>query len=84
MEGGKDPFNRRTYPWGKEDPELLEHFRRLGQLRRQYPALRLGDIRFCKAEGGQLCFLRRYGDQILRLTMNQHTGEYTLKEETHG
>ena len=84
MEGGKDPFNRRTYPWGKEDPELLEHFRRLGQLRRLYPALRLGDIYFCKAEGGELHYLRRYGDQMLRLTMNQHTGEYTLKEETHG
>ena len=30
MEGAKDPFNRRTYPWGKEDPDVLDHFRYLG------------------------------------------------------
>ena len=34
MEGCKDPFNRRTYPWGKEDDMLLTHFRKLGQLKK--------------------------------------------------
>lgn len=24
MEGGKDPFNRRTYPWGREDTDLRD------------------------------------------------------------
>ena len=43
MEGYADPFNRRTYPWGREDEELLAHYRRLGQLRRDNPALR-GDV----------------------------------------
>jgi glycosidase len=33
MEGYKDPFNRRTFPWGQEDRELQAHFRLLGQLR---------------------------------------------------
>ena len=41
MEGYADPFNRRTYPWGREDEELLAHYRRLGQLRRDNPALRV-------------------------------------------
>jgi hypothetical protein len=34
MEGYNDPFNRRTYPWGRENPELLSHHRNLGQLRK--------------------------------------------------
>ncbi len=39
--GYADPFNRGTYPWGREDEELLAHYRRLGQLRRDNPALRV-------------------------------------------
>ena len=35
MEGGKDPFNRRTYPWGRENRELLTHHRLLGRLRKE-------------------------------------------------
>ena len=44
VEGGRDPFCRRTYPWGREDRELLEHYRRLGQLRRD-PVFAEGDFR---------------------------------------
>lgn len=32
--GWRDPFNRTTYPWDREDVFLLERFRLLGQLRR--------------------------------------------------
>ena len=58
MEGGKDPFNRRTYPWGKEDEVLLNHFRYLGGLRKQYPALRNGDIHFIYNRDGRVAFMR--------------------------
>ena len=58
MEGHKDPFNRRTYPWGKENPALLAHFRRLGQLRGQYPCLRTGSIEFSQAGDGRLRYSR--------------------------
>lgn len=30
--GMGDPFNRATYPWGKEDEELIEYFRELGRI----------------------------------------------------
>ncbi len=33
MEGYNDPFCRRPYPWGREDRELLAHYRLLGKLR---------------------------------------------------
>jgi hypothetical protein len=58
MEGHKDPFNRRTYPWGKENPAILSHFRRLGQLRSQYPCLRTGRIEFSQAGDGRLRYSR--------------------------
>ena len=71
MEGYRDPFNRRTYPWGREDPELLAHFRRLGQLRKNCDALRLGDIQFFQAEDRRIGFTRRYGDSVLKIYCNR-------------
>lgn len=32
--GWRDPFNRATYPWGREDQWLIEAFRKLGRLYR--------------------------------------------------
>ena len=71
MEGYKDPFNRRPYPWGREEPELLEHFRRLGRLRTRYEALRLGDIRFFEAVDKHIGFTRSYKGQTLRVYCNR-------------
>ena len=78
MEGYKDPFNRRTYPWGKEDAVLVDHFRHLGQLRRQLSALRYGDIRFETAEGGRLCFRRSWENTTLRIYINRSNDNWDI------
>ncbi len=70
MEGGKDPFNRRTYPWGREDAQLVEHFRRLGQLRKEQESLRRGNIRFFQAGQGRVGFSRSFGGKTLRIYVN--------------
>ena len=36
MQGFEDPLNRRPYPWGQEDGELLAHYAMLGRLRKEY------------------------------------------------
>ena len=77
MEGYKDPFNRRTYPWGREDEGLLAHFRQLGQLRK-HPALRLGDIVFDTAEGGRIAFSRSYNGSPLRIYCNRSTQPWSI------
>ena len=58
MEGHKDPFCRRPYPWGKEDRELLQHYRDLGQLRKAVPALGAGAVEFFQASHQKLGFCR--------------------------
>ena len=66
MEGFEDPFNRRTYPWGGEDGELLDWFRALGRLRREHPALRRGEIWYAAARGRLLAFYREAeGERLL-------------------
>jgi glycosidase len=71
MEGYKDPFNRRTYPWGREDWELLEHFKRLGQLRKDTEALRLGDVQFFYAGDQRLGFSRTLEGKTVKIYVNR-------------
>lgn len=78
MEGYKDPFNRRTYPWGRENWELLEHFRRLGRLRKENPVLRLGDVRFLEARDQHLCYTRTYEGKTVRIYVNRSDDSWDI------
>ena len=78
MEGHKDPFNRRTYPWGKEDQELLSLFRALGNLRKENPALCRGDIRFLRWGGGVLEFTRTHQGKTVRVCVNNSSESKTF------
>ena len=71
MEGYRDPFNRRPYPWDREDPEFMAHFRRLGQLRKEFEALRLGDIHFFEAGDKHIGFTRSYKGRTFRIYCNR-------------
>lgn len=70
MEGFEDPLNRGTYPWGREDRELLVFFRQLGQLRRERLSLQEGDLSYLHARGGVLVLRRQLGDEITVATLN--------------
>ena len=78
MEGGKDPFNRRTYPWGREDTDLRDHFLRLGRLRRDWEALRLGDISFFQAGDRKIGFRRTVPGQKLRIYLNRSSDAWEV------
>ena len=78
MEGYKDPFNRRPYPWGREDMELLDHFKRLGQLRKECEALRLGDISFFHAFDRRLGFQRKYNGKTVRIYANRSRNDWAV------
>lgn len=71
MEGYRDPFNRRPFPWGRENPDFLNHFQRLGRLRREHEAFRLGDIRFFTAEDKHIGFTRSYRGKTYRVYCNR-------------
>lgn len=61
MEGYRDPFNRRTYPWDKMSEEkhsMLEFFREMSTLRKRYPVLRTGYYRTIQANGDVFIFDR--------------------------
>lgn len=59
LEGYRDPFNRRTFPWGREDQILLEWHKRLIALRHRYPALKTGEWLPVYAQGDVYGYVRR-------------------------
>ena len=78
MEGYKDPFNRRTYPWGREDKALLAHFQRLGQLRKDWDCLRLGQIEFFQAGDQRLGFARILDGRQVRVYLNRSCDDWLI------
>ncbi len=58
MEGFEDPFNRGTFPWGREDAALTAWYAALGKARHSLAALRRGSIRYLRAQEHVLAFLR--------------------------
>ncbi len=69
MEGHKDPFNRRTFPWGREDTRLLGHFRALGMLKKTHPAFK-GSTEFFCSEGGRIGIFRNFEGKALKIYVN--------------
>ncbi len=65
--GYKDPFNRKTYPWGREDKELVEYFKLLGQIRKDNPFLKDADFIPVLFHGGICVFERRATDSDEKL-----------------
>ena len=78
MEGGKDPFNRRTYPWGREDGMLLRHYTALGQLRREHAPLALGETLFFQAGQRRLGFSRTLAGSTLRICVNRSDSPWEI------
>ena len=58
MEGGRDPFNRMPYPYGREDASLIEFYRSMGKLRTENKDLSDGIFEILSAEDGLIVFRR--------------------------
>jgi 4-alpha-glucanotransferase len=58
LEGFEDPFNRKPYPWGNEDTDLLRWYTKLGKIRKRHPALRRGELQWLAVDGPVLAYRR--------------------------
>ncbi len=79
MEGYKDPFNRHPYPWGGEDADLLDWYRRLGAARQDAAALAEGSFAPVPTSPEVVCFVRREGDDRLLCAVNRSEGGQVVR-----
>lgn len=71
MQGYEDPFNRRTYPWGKEDEQILRFYRELSEIRVKNRALNEGDLKFLQAQDGILIYERFLENENIIIFVNR-------------
>ena len=58
LTGGKDPDNRKSYPWGKENKDILEFYKKVSAIRVGEEALKSGEIEFLENNNGILGYER--------------------------
>ena len=72
--GFTDPDSRRTYPWGRENKELLEYYKKAIAVHRKYDALRKGSLKMITCGQDFICYARFTDSQWVLCTV------YTGKE----
>lgn len=58
MQGYKDPFNRRCFPWDNQDLDMLEFVKGLGKIRRECAAFKEGEFKFLTLSNDLIGFAR--------------------------
>lgn len=83
LDGYRDPFNRKYYPWGREDAALLNFYRELAQIKRRSPALRRGELTVLEAGGGRLMFRRKAPEETLTVCCNRSGENWSVPHSGH-
>ena len=73
--GFTDPDNRRAYPWGHENQDLIDFHRELIQMRKRNAAFRTGSFQFLDSEDQLLCFARFNRKQQFVIIVNNDDNE---------
>ena len=71
--GFTDPDNRRTYPWGRENLELIAFHREMIRIHKKYPVLSHGSLKFLHGEHNVISYGRF--DEKERVIVAFHNGE---------
>lgn len=83
MQGYKDPFNRCCYPWGNENKELLEWYRKLGEIRRANKCFVDGRLEVLSSVAGCVAYSRKKDENAILVISNSnpHSITYYVKDE---
>ena len=78
MEGFEDPFNRKCYPWGNTDKDLLKWYKKLGAVRtNEREVFAHGKYTAVDTKHGVMYFKRTLGDQPVYVVVNNSGSDYS-------
>ncbi len=75
--GWTDPDNRRTYPWGNEDMDLIRFHREIINIHKNYEALRTGSLLFLTGAYGFISYGRFNRTDKFIIAVNNNPHEFT-------
>ncbi len=71
MEGGRDPFNRCPYVWGREDGEITSHYRRIGAVHKAESVFAYGDLTVLDSDDpSHFLMMREYEGRRVAVAVN--------------
>lgn len=76
MEGYGDPFNRRCYPWGNENRELISWYQKLGTIRKQLDVFKDGSYETVYSQQAIFLFERRNQKEKVIMGVNRSDQPY--------
>ena len=79
LQGFSDPFCRGTYPWGKEDTELLDFYKWLGNLRKDNTVFKNGDFFPVLSGLGSMAYTRKSDDGEILIATNRWCESDTIE-----
>lgn len=77
--GWTDPDNRRTYPWGREDQELINLHKELIRIHKDYDALKTGSILFLAGDHDCISYGRFQDNEKIVVAVNRGGQEKTMR-----
>lgn len=77
--GWTDPDNRRTYPWGHEDKELIQFHKDMIRIHKSYEALKSGSVLYLHGGHKILCYGRFTDNKQVVVIMNTNYEDVDLK-----
>ncbi len=80
--GWTDPDNRRTYPWGNEDMDLVEFHRAIIAIHKETPALVKGSFKSIYGDYNVIVYGRFYGNSKAITLINNNDTERTVEINT--
>ena len=78
MQGLIDPFNRKFFPWGKENTDILSHYRKIIKFRKNSPVFKEGLYKTEYAANGIFIFKRYDETGSLTLAANASSSPHLL------
>ena len=75
--GFTDPDNRRTYPWGKEDKELIGFHKEMIRIHKECPEILTGSVRELFAENNLIVYGRFNRTDAVVVAINNNSFEIT-------
>lgn len=77
--GFTDPDNRRTYPWGHEDQELIAFHKEAIRIHKEHPALKTGSLKILGGEENILSYARFKGHDRIIVVINNRSERAEVK-----
>ena len=77
--GLSDPDNRRTYPWGHEDQELIAFHKEAIRIHKEHPALKTGSLKILGGEENILSYARFKGHDRIIVVINNRSERAEVK-----